>query len=417
MRFRNLVTICVLAVTGCFAIQSFGQTITTGIVPTNLCPGDSVIIPFTTTGTFQAKNFFTAQLSNSNGDFDSAFVTLAQTNNSAATSIAAAIPAGTTAGTHYRIRVISGKPYVAGSDNGSDIAIGAFPDYVAFAISQNGCLVGESVTFSNNSRGGVSYLWNFGDGAVPPTSTSSKPGSVTYTTPGAKTITLTATSSTGCSQTITNQYIFGAFNVYTCNPAIPHSASIDSTTAERLGSDTIWVVDGGNLTVGGAQNQVIFVEAGGNVDFQDGVNISIFLKAGATLTTEYPAQSNVIYEEGAGITQNNQNSVTLLKCNPLSFDYTNAPPYHLTGVHEDVTAPMNIALYPNPANDMLHVFTGVAMPSAVRLFNALGEEVWSAAGHLTNNVQIPTYALQNGVYYLQVTAPGKISTEKVTVIH
>jgi len=444
MRSRNFITICIFTLSNCFATYAFGQTISTGTVPSSLCPGDTVYVPFTATGKFQLKNTFIAQLSNSQGNFNSGFVTLGSTSDTtiSPTYVTGIVPSGLVRSTHYRIRVISGLPYVAGSDNGSDILVGAVITAL-YGINDitpgnvRAALIDMPVPFYNasytesdsSSRSSPSspgtYLWNFGDGASPVTSTDSEPGTVTYSTAGPKTVTLTATSSDGC----VNSYHIptGEFNVYDCFPAIPSTAIIDSSTfVPKLLSDTIWVVSGGTLNINTSNDNrnIVFAEPGSNINIAltDDNQSVIYLKAGATCNvTGENRLSVIIYTDGAGISYgpgSDSSSIALLKCDSLNFNYSNAPPYHLTlGVHEGLTAPMNITLYPNPANDMLHVFTGTTMPSSVRLFNALGEEAWSAAGHVTNNVQIPTYALQNGVYYLQVTAPGKISTEKVTVIH
>lgn len=52
-------------------------------------------------------------------------------------------------------------------------------------------------TVSNDGMGSLTYLWNFGAGATPATSTSTNPSGVTYNTSGTKTITLTATNTNG----------------------------------------------------------------------------------------------------------------------------------------------------------------------------------------------------------------------------
>src|SRR5205823_5080115 len=63
------------------------------------CPGSSVNVPFTSTGTFNAGNIYTAQLSNSSGSFASptAIGTLTGTANSG--TIPAIIPLATGNGT------------------------------------------------------------------------------------------------------------------------------------------------------------------------------------------------------------------------------------------------------------------------------------------------------------------------------
>jgi len=128
------------------------NTITTGAIAgspfTVTCVATAAVdVPFTSTGTFNAGNIYTAQLSNSAGSF--AFPvnigTLTSTANSG--TINATIPAGTISGTGYRIRVISSDPIVTGSDNGVDLTING--------IVQGSMIVNE---ISNGSSGTQEYM-------------------------------------------------------------------------------------------------------------------------------------------------------------------------------------------------------------------------------------------------------------------
>lgn len=99
---------------------------------------------------------------------------------------------------------------VVNFNNCSDTAYGTVtvnqgptPQFTSNA--QMSCSVPFTVNFTNTSVGGVSYVWDFGDGS--PTSTATSP-SHTYTSFGDYTVTLTATGANGCSNTIImNDYI------------------------------------------------------------------------------------------------------------------------------------------------------------------------------------------------------------------
>jgi len=95
--------------------------------------GAVVNVPFTSVGTFNAGNIYTAQLSDATGGFASPtnIGTLSSTTNSG--TINATIPSGTTGGNGYRIRVISNNPVVTGSDNGSDLIVVLSPQDVSGA--------------------------------------------------------------------------------------------------------------------------------------------------------------------------------------------------------------------------------------------------------------------------------------------
>ncbi|HLP20241.1 MAG TPA: PCMD domain-containing protein, partial [Chitinophagales bacterium] len=111
-------------------------TLTTGTVAGSpflfspSAPDATVSVPFTTSGTFNNGNVFTAQLSDDAGQFGSPtpIGTLTATISG---TITATIPHTTTAGAGYRIRVVSSSPVVLGSDNGADITVDQFNNYVA----------------------------------------------------------------------------------------------------------------------------------------------------------------------------------------------------------------------------------------------------------------------------------------------
>ena len=99
------------------------STITTGsIVGSTFCAGATVNIPYTTTGTFNSGNVFTAQLSNATGSFATS-TTIGTLNSATSGTILATIPPATAYGTGYRIRVVSSNPSVDGSDNGANLTI------------------------------------------------------------------------------------------------------------------------------------------------------------------------------------------------------------------------------------------------------------------------------------------------------
>ncbi|MBI5218071.1 MAG: endonuclease/exonuclease/phosphatase family protein [Bacteroidia bacterium] len=109
-------------------IGTSGNTITTSSISgspfcVTTVVGVSVSVPFTSTGTFNSGNIYTAQLSDATGSFAVAtdIGTLTSTANSG--TISATIPAGTADGANYRIRVVSSDPVRTGSDNGVNLEV------------------------------------------------------------------------------------------------------------------------------------------------------------------------------------------------------------------------------------------------------------------------------------------------------
>ena len=93
-------------------------------------PAAAVSVPFTTSGTFNAGNVFTAQLSDAQGSFATP-LSIGTLNGTSSGIIAASIPSGTAEGSLYRIRVVSSSPNITGSDNGSDLIIDQYSNSVS----------------------------------------------------------------------------------------------------------------------------------------------------------------------------------------------------------------------------------------------------------------------------------------------
>lgn len=165
---------------GYFVMASKSYITTGTIASTAYCPGASVDVPFTVKGAFSSGNIFTAQLSNSSGSFATP-VNIGTLTSTAAGTISATIPAGTVAGTGYRIRVISSSPNVIGSDNGSNITIATIPS--APTTTGSTICIGSTATMSaSGAVVGDKYKWYSAatGGTVLKTSTDNNDN--TYTT-------------------------------------------------------------------------------------------------------------------------------------------------------------------------------------------------------------------------------------------
>lgn len=128
------------------------------ISPLSYCPGALVSVSYSITGTFNAGNVFTAQLSDENGSFASP-VDIGSVTSQSSGTISATIPSsGIVDGNGYRIRVVSSDPVYTGTDNGSDISIGS-PELITSPGSQ--CKYGTDVTVSvsaSSSQSGI-FRW------------------------------------------------------------------------------------------------------------------------------------------------------------------------------------------------------------------------------------------------------------------
>ena len=185
-----------------------------------------------------------------------------------------------------------------------------------FAISLAGCglssdfagtplsvCVGSGVTFTNTSTGttgGTSYSWNFGSGATPATANTIGPHSVTYSTSGLKTVSLTITEGASNTETKTG-YI-------TVNPLPASAGTITGTASVCQGQSGVaynvtaianatsyaWSYSGAGATITNGTTNSITISfdasaSSGNLTVR-GVNVC----GNGTLSVAYPVTVNSI---------------------------------------------------------------------------------------------------------------------------
>lgn len=88
----------------------------------NYCAGDTLSVPFTVYNSYDANNVFTAELSDSAGDFNSSTV-VGFLNATGSSRVPVTIPTNIWAGSKYRLRITSLSPANIGTDNGKNISL------------------------------------------------------------------------------------------------------------------------------------------------------------------------------------------------------------------------------------------------------------------------------------------------------
>ncbi|HWJ28134.1 MAG TPA: hypothetical protein VNS32_16435, partial [Flavisolibacter sp.] len=144
----------------------FGGSLDMGVIASSsFCPGSTINLPFTVKGAYNAGNVFTVQLSNAAGSF-AAPVNIGTLASTVSGTISATIPTATTAGTGYRIRVVSSNPVVTSSNNGSNLTINAVTAITTQPSSQTKN-EGDRVDFSVTASGSnLHYQWKKGTTTV-----------------------------------------------------------------------------------------------------------------------------------------------------------------------------------------------------------------------------------------------------------
>jgi hypothetical protein len=156
--------------------------------PAVYCPGDTVLVPFTTVDSFCTGNVFMAEISDSTGSF--AVPVMMGSANGQGTSgiVVCVVPPGTVPASGYRVRVNGSNPPATGTPNATDLTVLGMPA-ANFSFVQNGL----SVVFTDLSLNATSWNWSFGDGN---TSMSPSPTHV-YTGDGSFTAQLIASNACG----------------------------------------------------------------------------------------------------------------------------------------------------------------------------------------------------------------------------
>ena len=181
-------------------------TFRTGSVPTSICVGTTISIPFTLKGIFGATHTITAQLSNSTGSFASP-VTLGSLNATTSGSLSVVIPSNTPVGSGYRIRMVCNYPVLIASNNGSDITMHSLPTATGTTPAAIACNGGTSTVSISASGGSGTYsgtgTFTIGAGASTFTVTDNygctATKAVTVTQPNIITFTLTVTNPSPCT--------------------------------------------------------------------------------------------------------------------------------------------------------------------------------------------------------------------------
>ncbi len=127
------------------------------------------------------------------------------------------------------------------------------PPAAAFTPSATAC-AGQAIALTDNSTNGpTSWHWTM-TGGTPSTSTLQNP-TVTYTTSGSHTVTLTATNSSGTSSAVSHTITVNA------NPAVPTITLTGSTLSSSAATGNQWYLNGVLIT--GAVNQTFSASSSG----------------------------------------------------------------------------------------------------------------------------------------------------------
>lgn len=120
LQYFSLIVLLQLCVGAAFA----QNTITTqALAIASICPGSTVDVPFTASGTYLSGNAFTVQLSNGSEYINIPTGGASFNSSTGRYTVTATIPASTAAGTTYRVRVTASNPAVVGSPSSTQFSV------------------------------------------------------------------------------------------------------------------------------------------------------------------------------------------------------------------------------------------------------------------------------------------------------
>ncbi|MFM2284938.1 MAG: hypothetical protein RLZZ543_435 [Bacteroidota bacterium] len=335
------------------------------------------------------------------------------------------------------------------------------PPVVAFTAPSPVCVGAASIiTLSSVANASVTYNWNFGLGASPATATGAGPHSVTWSSAGSKTVSLTA-SQNGCTSNPVNATVVvnsapnAAFNLST--PSCVNEAVVATYTGGAAGSATYnWTYTGATLLSGsGAGPLNLSWASAGNASVQlvvtengcasAAVSHTTVIQAAPSFTVSSPAytaenaSTTISYSgtpiAGASYTWN-FNGATVISgsgVGPYQLSWANAGIYTVsctvsingcsavteTSTTEVVSSALanftvESPLCPNQAGTV--TFTGFALPSASFSWNFDGGTIISGSGPGPFEISWATPGVKNVTLQInQLGVNSAVVTQPVTV--
>lgn len=173
---------------------------TDSVTPNSYCVGSLISIPFAITGTYYPGNVFTAQLSDSSGNFSSP-ENIGILSDTSQGTIIAVIPFDISEGSGYRVRVVSSNPKVTGSDNGTDITINSLP-VPQITDTPTPVCSGNLYTYTGNNSDDVTNKWESYGGTIDG-SDNGATVNIIWDSGSSGTVTLVQTiTATGCKDSV-----------------------------------------------------------------------------------------------------------------------------------------------------------------------------------------------------------------------
>ncbi|RDC62515.1 CARDB domain-containing protein [Adhaeribacter pallidiroseus] len=216
-----------------FKVADVKLAISIGEVKNSFCAGNTLAIPFTIKGLYGNSNVFTAQLSNSIGDFKT-FTNIGTLTSTKAGTINATIPVHIPAGIGYRVRIVASSPADTSGMNSKPITIGRPPEqYFTITGKTNTCLGTETYAVSEVEIGNVKYRWQLSGGGTIDTTGAKSSAKITWTKPGVYTLKFTPANACGIGSERTLQVA-----VFSTKPTLTPTITANNRSLQASAANT-----------------------------------------------------------------------------------------------------------------------------------------------------------------------------------
>ena len=306
----------------------------------------------------------------------------------------------------------------------------------SFSASSSTACTSQTVTFTDASFSANSWSWNFGSGATPATATGAGPHSVTYSSAGTKTVSLTINGGTSTSnQNVTISAI----------PSIPTISAGGATTfcsggnvvlTSSSASNNVWsngattqsiTVNTGNsytVTVGNAgctsvsTPTVVAVNPLPTVTFSSVPSLCNY-DAPITLTQGSPAGGTY---SGTGVSGGQFNPATAGNgSHTLTYSYTDGNNCTNTQ-NRNVTVDgclsisegngNSLRVYPNPSNGQFTLISEGYELNSVSVYNQIGQLVYNRnSDEIEKDINLMNF--DSGVYTIRVNHTAGVENIRV----
>ncbi|HTA61244.1 MAG TPA: T9SS type A sorting domain-containing protein, partial [Bacteroidia bacterium] len=331
------------------------------------------------------------------------------------------IPTLTTAGSAYRIRVVSSSPTITGSDNGSNITINSLP---TVTINSPTVCAGIMATLTASGTA-TTYTW----------STNATTVSISATPTVTTNYTVTATDANGCNNIATTSINVNSLPNVTASATTLTLCAGGSTTLRGGGASIyVWtgsVTDGvgftpptgtntytvtgtdGNNCSNTATKTIVVNALPDNSTTLNGVVIKANL-SGATYQWINCANNTAIAGATAQLyTATANGNYKVFVNNTTCTDTSACVSVTTVGIEQHTANANQISIYPNPNNGSF-VITTSEHANTIMVTDIFGNELMSVIPNgKTTNINLS--AQPSGVYFIKIIANGSQTVKRIII--